>query len=334
VCLAPGRAARPETPHAGEPRRFQTPEWECPFCPGNEAKTPPEVAAVRGHGGEPDGPGWSVRVVPNLYPAFSPEGPEAQLDDPMHQVVPALGTSEVIIHSPDHRRWLPYLSAAQASLIMLMTRRRYLRNSMPNMVTVVPLYNHGPRAGASLEHPHGQLFAASQLGPELEQEIAGAKRAFREVRGCVFCRMVAVEEAAGTRVISSSEHFVAIAPWASRGPFECWIIPRDHRADFGLVSQAGAGALGVFLRAVLWRIVKELDDPDLNWYIHSVPNAGGENSVAYHWHLEIRPRVAEIAGFELSSGIFVNTMAPEEAVVALRTHPDPGPEEQEPPIRT
>ena len=250
----------------------------------------------------------------------------------MHQVMPALGASEVIIHSPDHRRWLPYLPAEQASLIMLTTRRRYLRNSMPNMATVVPLYNHGAGAGASLDHPHGQLYATHELAPEIAEEVTGSKRAFREVKGCVFCHMVAVEEAAGVRVITSSEHFIAIAPWASRGPFECWIIPREHRADFGLISEARAGELGVFLRAVLWRMVEELDDPDLNWYIHSLANAGGENAVAYHWHLEIRPRQGEIAGFELATGMFINTVAPEEAAVALRGQSDPGPEEQEPPL--
>jgi UDPglucose--hexose-1-phosphate uridylyltransferase len=217
--------------------------------------------------------------------------------------------------------------------VMVTTWHRYVSHVMPDVATVVPLYNHGPGAGASLDHPHGQLFAASQPGPELEVEVAGARRAFREVKGCVFCQMVTVEEAAGARVIASDEHFVAIAPWASRGPFECWIIPRDHRADFGLVGEPVAGELGEFLRAVLWRIASELDDPDLNWYIHSLPNAGGEDSAAYHWHLEIRPRVAEIAGFELSSGIFVNTVAPEDAAAALRSRPEPGPEEQEPPLR-
>jgi UDPglucose--hexose-1-phosphate uridylyltransferase len=274
-----------------------------------------------------------VRVVPNLYPAFSPEGPSPELDDHMHQRLPALGTTEVIIHSPDHRRWLPYLSAEQASSVMLTTRHRYIRNAAPNMATVLPLYNHGAGAGASLEHPHGQLYAVSQLVPEIEIEIAGARRAFREVKECVFCHLVAVEEAAGLRVISSTEHFIAIAPWASRGAFECWILPREHRADFGGISEARASELGGFLRAVLWRLVRELGDPELNWYIHSLPNAGGENAVAYHWHLEIRPRVGEIAGFELGSGMFVNTVAPEEAVLALRGHADPGPEEQEPPIR-
>ena len=334
VCLAPGRSARPETKPATEPPRASTPEWDCPFCPGNEDKTPPEVAAVRGPGGVADSDGWSVRVVPNLYPAFSPEGASAELDDPMHQVMPALGTAEVIIHSPDHRRWMPYLSAEQASLVIQTTRRRYLRIAVPSMATVVPLYNHGLRAGASLEHPHGQLYATHQLAPEIDAELAGSKRAFREVRGCVFCHMVAVEEAMGTRVITSNQHFIAIAPWASRGPFECWIIPREHRADFGTISEARAGEIGVFLRAVLWRLAQELGDPDLNWYIHSLPNAGGENAAAYHWHLEIRPRLSDLAGFELATGMFINTVAPEEAVVALRGHSDPGPEEQEPPIRT
>jgi UDPglucose--hexose-1-phosphate uridylyltransferase len=274
-----------------------------------------------------------VRVVPNLFPAFSPEEAPSILDDPMHEVMPALGTSEVIIHSPDHRRWIPYLSAEQASLIMMTTRRRYLRNAVAGMATVVPLYNHGAGAGASLEHPHGQLYATHQFAPLIEEELIGAKRAFRDVGGCVFCQMVTVEEGLGVRVIADDDHFVALAPWASRGPFECWIIPREHKADFGLVSEAHSGDLGVFLRGVLWRLAQELDDPDLNWYIHSIPNAARENAVAYHWHLEIRPRVAELAGFELATGTYINTVAPEEAVIALRARSDPGPEEQEPPVR-
>ena len=288
-------------------------------------------------GGAADSRGWSVRVVPNLYPAFSPESPldvAGDPTDPLFAREPALGSCEVIIHSPDHRRWLPYLSLAQAELVMSTSWRRYRYNALPGVGSVVLLYNHGRGAGASLEHPHGQLYATQEVGPVQAVEAAGAQAFARQAGGCVFCGMMVAEEASGARVVAAGKDYVAITPWASRSGYECWIIPREHGADFGTISEARAVALGGFLRAVLWRMVEELDDPDLNWYIHSQPGASGDAAASYHWHLEIHPRVGVVAGFEMASGIYINTVAPETAAESLRARPDPGPEEQPPRPRT
>jgi UDPglucose--hexose-1-phosphate uridylyltransferase len=252
------------------------------------------------------------------------------MSNPLRAYGPALGLAEVIIHSPDHHRWLPYLAAEQAELVMATTYERYSRHRVQGVGTVLPIYNHGREAGASLSHPHGQLYSARLAAPLLEEELSGAEEAQRRLSGCVFCRMASEELAAGERVVAESRDFVALAPWASRSGFEIWILPRDHQADFGMAGEELAGRLGVFLRGVLWRIIQELGDVPLNWYIHSDPTAAGDALRSYHWHLEIRPRLAELAGFELGSGTFINTVAPEAAARALRGYPDPGPEASSP----
>ena len=329
VCLAPGRAARPEAPSSGNAISAAA-SADCPFCEGHETNTPPEVAAVRPAGGGPDSPGWLVRVVPNLYPAFSNEDGEADLGNLLHAHGPALGACEVIIHSPDHRRWLPFLSAEQAELVMATTLESYRRHSVPGVGSVVALCNHGREAGASLAHPHGQLYATRVASPWLENEFHGAEEAHRGLGVCVFCRMIEEEVAQQARLVAQAEGFVAVAPYASRQPFEILIIPRRHQADFGQVAEADAGALGVFLREVLWRLNGEVGDVPLNWYIHSLPNATGDWSHSYHWHLEVRPKLADVAGFELATGMFINTTAPEDAAAALAAQATPGPEATDP----
>lgn len=328
VVLAPGRASRPEDLHPFHVDNRDDMDG-CPFCPGNEAMTPSEVQAVRGDSA-PDSAGWEVRVVPNLFPAFSADDGPADMGNSLRTFGPALGINEVIVHSPDHRRWLPYLSAQHAELIMATTFARYWRHRVQGVGTVLASYNHGQDAGASLAHPHGQLFATRLSAPLLDQELAGAEDMHRQLGACVFCRMAEDEVKAGERVIAESPQFVALAPWASRSAFECWIIPREHQADFGMAGENLAAALGVSLRGVLWRIAQELGDVALNWYIHSHPGAAGDALRSYHWHVEIRPRLAELAAFELATGTFVNTVAPEAAARALRGHSDPGPEESQP----
>ena len=329
MVLAPSRASRPESLPTRGKEEEQSAE-DCPFCEGHEAMTPPEVAAVR-EGSGPDTPGWQVRVVPNLFPAFSVDDGPADMSNPLRTYGPALGLTEVVIHGPDHDRWLPYLSASHAESIMATTFARYWRHRVQGVGTVLALYNHGRDAGASLAHPHGQLYATRLTAPLLDEELVGAEAASRQLGGCVFCRMVHEELQAGERVVAESPYFVAVAPWASRSSFETWIIPRDHQADFGMAGEDLAAALGVFLRGILWRFVHELGDIPLNWYIHSHPAAAGEALKSYHWHLEIHPRLQHLAGFELSTGTYVNTVAPEAAARSLRGMGDPGPEASAPP---
>src|SRR5258708_21329017 len=329
VCLAPVRAERPEAP-SSEALGLPSSVAGCPFCEGNEESTPPEVMAVRPRGGTADTPGWSIRVVPNLYPAFSDADGPADLGNALHAYGPALGACEVLVHSPDHSRWLPYLSDAQARLVMSTTWRRYLAHSISGVGSVVALYNHGQAAGASLAHPHGQGDATPAAGFVLEEEYPGAEEALKTLDTCVFCRMVEEELSQGVRVIARTNQFVAITPYASRQPYECWILPTHHLADFAEAPENVAGELGVFLKSVLWRLTAVAGEVPLNWYIHSLPNAAGDWRDSYHWHLEIRPKLTEIAGFELATGTYVNTLAPEVAAAALSAEAAPPTGESDP----
>jgi UDPglucose--hexose-1-phosphate uridylyltransferase len=278
--------------------------------------TPPEVVAVR-DGTPPDSPGWQVRVVPNLYPPFSMDEGSTDLSNALRELGPALGTCEVIIHSPDHDRWLPYLSGAQAELIMQVTWERYCAHSA-GAGSVVALYNHGKDAGASLAHPHGQLYATRVTAPVLEEELAGAEEAYRRAHTCVFCAMIVDELQAKDRLVLAADGMAVIAPWASRAAYELWIIPTMHQADFGQSLAGDVAAVGRTLRETLWRLTQAVGEVPLNWYIHSLPNPAGETVDSYHWHLEIRPQLGVAAGFELATGTFINTVAPEVAAERLR----------------
>jgi UDPglucose--hexose-1-phosphate uridylyltransferase len=278
--------------------------------------TPPEVAAVR-DGSQADSPGWQVRVVPNLYPPFSMDEGSTDLSNPLRELGPALGACEVIIHSTEHASWLPYLTSAQAELIMQVTWDRYRAHSA-GAGSVVALYNHGKDAGASLAHPHGQLFATRVTAPVLEEELAGAEDAYRRAQTCVFCDMIVDELDAKDRVVVAADGMVVIMPWASRAAYECWIIPTMHQADFGQSLAGDVEALGRTLRETLWRLTQVVGEVPLNWYIHSLPNPAGETINSYHWHLEIRPHLGIAAGFELATGTFINTVAPEDAAAAMR----------------
>jgi UDPglucose--hexose-1-phosphate uridylyltransferase len=293
--------------------------------------TPPELAALRPGGGAADTPGWSVRVVPNLYPAFSGEDGPADLGNALHAYGPALGACEVIVHSPDHRRSLPYLSDDQAELVMATTWQRYRAHRVSGVGTVVAIYNHGQAAGASLPHPHGQVYSTRAVGPILDEEYRGAEEALKALDACVFCRMIEEELTQRVRVVARGEHLVAIAPYASRQPYECWILPIHHLADFGEAADNMVRELGVFLKAVLWRLTAIAGDVPLNWYVHSLPNAAGDWLDSYHWHLEIRPKLTEVAGFELATGTYINTLAPEVAAASMAAETGPPEGESDPP---
>jgi UDPglucose--hexose-1-phosphate uridylyltransferase len=289
------------------------------------------LAAYRPDGGPADSPGWKVRVVPNLYPAFSLEEGPADLGNALHAYGPALGGCEVIIHSPDHRRWLPYLADDQAELVMTTTWQRYRAHRVSGVGSIVALYNHGREAGASLAHPHGQVYSTRLVGPVLDEEYRGAEAAHHAVGACVFCRMIEEESAKGVRVVARAEQFVAIAPYASRQPYECWILPIEHLADLGEARKDVAAALGRFLKVVLWRMTAAAGDVPVNWYVHSLPNAAGDWRDSYHWHLEIRPKLTDVASFELATGTYINTLAPEVAATTLAAEQDPPAGESDPP---
>jgi UDPglucose--hexose-1-phosphate uridylyltransferase len=318
VAVATERARRPDS-FTQAPKEAVAARDVCPFCPGHEAMTPPEVLAYRATGTAPNTEGWWIRVVPNLYAAFrlEPDGQEHRLGRFWQR--DAIGACEVLISSPDHRAPTPLLPRHQVEEIVqsyVDRSRHHAQNAALEHVLI--LYNHGRPAGASLEHPHSQLYAIGLVPPSFQEELAGARRFLEANAGCVFCRTIQEELQAGERVIFQNDAFVVFAPFAARTPFETWIMPRRHAASFADLELATEKpAFAEALQLTLGAIYDGLNDPPFNYYIHSAP-LKADVGRDYHWHLELIPKLSTAAGFELGTGIWINVVKPEESAAFLR----------------
>jgi UDPglucose--hexose-1-phosphate uridylyltransferase len=323
VAVATERARRPDS-FTQATKEAVAARDVCPFCPGHEAMTPPEVLAYRSPGTAPNSEGWWIRVVPNLYAAFrlEPDGQERR--EGRFWQRDAIGACEVLISSPDHRAPTPLLPRAQVEEIIQSYVDRYQHHAQnPALKHVLVLYNHGRPAGASLEHPHSQLYAVGLEPPSFLEEVAGARRFFDAEGSCVFCRTLKDEEGSGARIVFENERFVVFAPYAARTPFETWLMPRRHTASFAdLDINLEKPALAEALQLTLKGFYEGLNDPPFNYYIHSALLRENVIDAAladiYHWHLEIVPKLSIAAGFELGTGIWINVVKPEESATFLR----------------
>lgn len=314
VIIAPERAARPND-FPVERRKMVG--GFCPFCEGHEDKTPPEVMAIRRPGAGPNRPGWQVRVVPNRFPALQPEkGLEKSLTGVRDQMS-GFGIHEVIIDTPKHVLSMCEIPPAEVRDALTAYRDRLQALKEDRRIEYGMLFkNVGVSAGATIEHSHTQLIGLPVIPDAVQVELDQARRFHRSKGACVFCRMIEEEVKAGARVAASSEHFVAITPFAARFPFETWILPRRHEANFELQAPETDGDLAQLMCSVLSRLDAALNRPAYNYLIHTAPF---RKKVAdhYHWHMEIIPSVTRAAGFEWGTGIYINPVAPESAAAFL-----------------
>jgi UDPglucose--hexose-1-phosphate uridylyltransferase len=316
VIIAAERARRPsERPRELDP----PPPGPCPFCPGNEDKTPGEVyAAGRPASGAPNGPGWRVRVVPNRYPALRIEGDLDRAAEGIYDRMNGVGAHEVIVETPDHARRLSDLSDAELTDVLLAFRARILDLRNDGRFRYILLFkNHGPGAGATLDHAHSQLIALPVVPRQVLAEIEGARRHHELKERCIYCDIVGQERRERARLVLENEEFVAFAPWAPRTPFETWIVPRRHESSFEAEPAGRLASCAQALGSTLRRLVGALGDPAYNFIVHSNPLRDGP-SPSYHWHVEVRPVLAQVAGFEWGSGFHINPVPPEEAAAFLR----------------
>jgi len=336
VIISPGRAARPQQfAHSAE-QSLPERDAECDFCPGNEHKTTPEVYAVRDDYSAVDREGWRVRVVANKYPAVTidAEGvptPEsvalarpAPAPDPsiepsqLRPSRPAVGMHEVVIESPAHNRHWALQDTSQATLIVETLRHRYRMIAQAKDVRYISIIkNHGRRSGSSLRHPHLQIIATAVVPPAagfmVDRQEVYAKEAGRPY----FEAVLAEELPSGRRVVAMNEEFVTLTPWASQVPYEMWIVPRRQMSGFGELPDGQLERFAIVLRDALYRLHQGLNDPDYNFVIHSAPK--GQRAQQHHrWFVQIAPRVTTPAGFELGTGMYINTVPPEEAAATLR----------------
>jgi len=292
---------------------------ECPFCYGNEDKTPPEIEALRDPSTKRNTPGWQVRVVPNKFPALEIEGNIDRRGLGIYDLLHGIGAHEVIIQTPYHHKEIPDLLDEEVENIIKMCCRRSedLKNDK-RFKYILLFKNYGPAAGASLEHPHFQLIALPMIPKNPAEEIEGALEYFEFRERCLFCDMLIQETHDKIRIITENKYFVALCPFASRFSFEVWIIPRIHNSFYCAMLPEEIADLAKILKDVLSRLRLLLSDPPYNFIIHTSPvNRDGELAY-YHWHIEIMPKLTRVAGFEWGTGFYIVSTPPELAAKCLR----------------
>ncbi len=303
VWYIPGRIGRPSdwVPRA-QPEEGEEPGRGCPFCPGHEEETPPEVWALRPEG-DANTPGWQIRVVPNKYPIGE--------------------AHELIVETPQHGADLPDLPLEHLGDVVEAYRERLTALSEDERWEYVSLFkNHGRGAGATRIHPHSQMVGLPLVPPLIEEELRCARRFYDRERRCPYCHTLAEELARGERVVFRNGEMVVWSPYAARMSFECWILPLSHAADFRALAPSQAEALAEALQKALAAVRRVWPSPRpfaYNFYLHTAPTRPDPSvERAYHWHLEVLPRLGRLAGLEWGTGLYANPVPPEVAAEKLR----------------
>ena len=315
VIIAAERAKRPQQSlEAYRPLTEDYPEYDpnCPFCPGNE-EIEREITRV------PAGENWQVRVVHNKYPALQKEGERIRSFDGVHRRISGVGHHEVVIESPRHNLCAALDTPQHLSMVLGTLQSRCCELARdPRVEHIICFQNHGEHAGTSLLHPHSQIIALPVVPYEVRMRAEEARRYFDDIGICVFCQMLHDELRVGERIVAENASFVAFILYAALSPFHTWIVPRRHEASFLYASPTELADLGDILHCVLRKLYCGLHDPDYNYIIRTAPlrDPGHEY---LHWYLTVVPRVTRAAGFELGSGMFINTTLPESAAAFLRS---------------
>ena len=316
VIVARERAKRP-TDFVHKRSKLKLPDFSpsCPFCLGNESMTPPETLLYQ----RKDGSVWQVRAFANKFAALSPDGKtNRNIEETFFTEMAGVGAHEVIVETPLHNKSLALMEEGEILRVLTAYHERYrILSQQPFAKLVIIFKNHGAAAGTSLEHSHSQLVVTPVVPKHIRMRHEIAIRYYDNHGRCLYSDLMEHELESGMRIISETGDFVAFNPFASQRPFETWIMPKKHRPSFGSVSRKDLDGLSRVLRIILLKLYQGLNDPDFNYVIDTAP-VGDENEPYYMWHIRIIPRLTELAGFEIGSGIYINTAVPEETAQYMR----------------
>lgn len=315
VIIATERAKRPKDFITKKDFKEDVPELDenCPFCPGNEEKAPPETFRIS------DGDKWFTRVVPNKFAALTPEGERVRKYDGIYRYMSGVGVHEVIIESPVHNRFISVMNRKEVENIVRAYKNRYVEISKDERIEHIIIFkNHGPSAGTSLIHPHSQVIALPLIPQHIRHRIWEANRFFDDNGTCVFCHMAEQERKEKERIVYENEHFLTFCPYASFGPFHMWIVPNRHMSQFSDINEEEIKSLADSLKVVITKLNNGLNNPDYNLVVRS-NTVDVKKSDSFHWYIAVVPRLSKTAGFELGSGMFINVSLPEENAEFLRS---------------
>ncbi|EOD01537.1 galactose-1-phosphate uridylyltransferase [Caldisalinibacter kiritimatiensis] len=314
VIIAIERGKRPsdlkETNEEIKPKSYVE---TCPFCVGNEEKTPPEIDRIENENE------WVTRVVPNKFPALSMESECEDSNQRLFWKKNGVGYHEVIIETRDHSKSLFNMEVNDFVNILKTYKKRYNELINKDEIKYVSIFkNYKKKAGASLEHSHSQAIALPLVPNLVKEELEASKKYFEKYKRCIFCDIINEEIKDDKRIVINDDHFVVLAPFASIYNYELMIIPKAHQHSFKDITENELKMLAESMKEVFNRLNKVIGDFPFNMYIHTLPKGMEKYKKSYHWHIEISPRLSNHAGLELGSGIYINTVAPEDAVKNLR----------------
>lgn len=310
----PDEFAQNPEPLSGSPLSTGEREIDCLFCDPVASGQEEDVLIYETSDGD-----WSLRVFPNKFPAFAnpkggvirhkEEGPYFWMD--------SVGYHEVIV-TRDHEKHIGQMEPMAVAEILDAYQSRYIDLMNKKSVNYIDIiHNHGRSAGASIPHPHSQLMAIPVVSPYVATELNGAEDYYRQNNHCVYCAMISWEMEKNERVVFENDDFLVFCPFSSRANFEMWVLPKKHKPYFERISVAEKISAGEALHEAIRKLSIGLNNPDFNFYIHTSP-CDGKDYPHFHWHIEIVPKLNIWAGFEISTGIEIITMRPEEAAEFLR----------------
>lgn len=333
VLIATARSMRPQKAEDAAPRDTRHHVERCPFCRGNEDKTPPEITHV------PEEGDWAIRIVENLYPVLGDDRQSPDMIFGLQQAISGYGRHEVIVDHSQHGIAIHEMSRSHLSLLFqtYQTRMKQLYESDERLKYVLVFKNFGPAAGASMAHTHSQIIATPVIPQNVQDEVEHSKKYFEKHHHCIFCTLV--DEAltyeatiydrdsgkvvrkidVGQYVVERGEHFIAIKPFASRYEWEVHILPLEHKSNFIDATEEELDDFANVLKRTMQRLDAVIGGAQYNYFLHTIPVDQKYDNYqdSYHWHLEICPRTSIPSGFELGSGLLINTVSPEDAAVQL-----------------
>jgi UDPglucose--hexose-1-phosphate uridylyltransferase len=316
VIIASERAKRPSD-FVHQRLKPELPDFSpsCPFCPGNESMTPSETLLYQ----QQDGNGWQVRAFANKFAALSPDGKTIRnIKESFFTEMIGVGMHEVIVETPLHNKSLASMGEGEVLSVLKAYHERYQKLSQQPFAKLVIIFkNHGSAAGTSLEHSHSQIVVTPVVPKHIRTRHEVAIRYYDNHGRCLYSDLMEHELKSGKRIVMETEGFIAFHPFASQRPFETWILPKKRQASFDNISLEDLGSLTHVLQIILLKLRRGLNDPDFNYVIDTAP-VGDENEPYYMWHMRIIPRLTELAGFEIGSGMYINTAVPEQTAQFMR----------------
>ena len=313
VIIPTERAKRPEEFRKIKDKK-NLPEYldTCPFCPGNEQRTPEEIMRVPRDGS------WKIRVTPNKFSVLSPEVKRERKNEGRRHLITGFGKHEVIIESPVHNMFISSMTVDDIADLIRTYRERFdAIYQAAGIEHVIIFKNNGEGAGTSLLHPHSQIIGTPVTPLQVRHRIEEGMRYFDNTGRCLMCACLNDEISDGRRIVMDTPHFVTFVPFAALSPFHTWIFPKRHCATFGSINEEEITDLASHLKTILRKFYVGLEDPDFNYIIRS-ENPKECASEYFHWYISIVPRLTQTAGFELGSGMYINTSIPEESAEFLR----------------